>query len=177
MQFLSSNRFRRTPVNTHSDPDPSAFPPEKDENANYLRRLRDSPVSAPGAKTKTPGSALSGSVHPAPHPTTFLRERRKTPRFICSGRVALITEGTELRRWGTLTDISLHGCYVEMDTTFPVGAKLELAIESIGIKIKTAAVVRANYPSLGMGISFGEIDPQQTAKLQQLLISLAGRKA
>jgi hypothetical protein len=64
-----------------------------------------------------------------------------------------------------------------MDSTFPVGTNVDLAVESIGIRIKTAAVVRANYPSLGMGISFGTIDPQQTAKLQQLLVSLAGRKA
>jgi hypothetical protein len=64
-----------------------------------------------------------------------------------------------------------------MDSTFPVGTNLDLAIESIGIRIKTAAVVRANYPSLGMGISFGALDPQQTAKLQQLLVSLASRKA
>jgi hypothetical protein len=177
MQFMSSNDFRRTFVNQHSDSDQSAFPPEKDDNANYLRRLRDGPTSVPGAKNKTPGSAAQGAAYPAPRPAPALRERRKTPRYVCSGRVELIAEGTEVRLWGTLTDISLHGCYVEMDSTFPVGTNLDLAIESIGIRIKTAAVVRANYPSLGMGISFGAIDAQQTAKLQELLVSLAGRKA
>ena len=65
--------------------------------------------------------------------------------------------------WGTLTDISLHGCYVEMNATFPVDTKVDLVLKSFGIRIHTPGRVRATYPSLGMGICFAEIEPVRTA--------------
>jgi hypothetical protein len=53
---------------------------------------------------------------------------------------------------GTITGISLPGCYVEMNTTFPVGTKVDLVLKSFGIRIEAPGTVRATYPFLGMGI-------------------------
>jgi hypothetical protein len=78
---------------------------------------------------------------------------------------------------GTLTDISLHGCYVEMNNTYPVGTKLSLELEVISMRIKLAGVVRAAYPFLGMGISFGQVEASRLAQLQELLVALVARKA
>ena len=75
---------------------------------------------------------------------------------------------------GTLTDISLHGCYLQMTTTFPVGTKVDLVLNSLDFKIKTLGTIRATYPSLGMGISFSEMQSEQVERLQQLLVSLSG---
>jgi len=74
--------------------------------------------------------------------------------------------------WGTLTDISLHGCYVEMKTTFPIGTKVELLLRSFGILIQARGTVRTSYPLLGMGICFVEIEAGQQAQLKQLLDAL-----
>jgi hypothetical protein len=82
-------------------------------------------------------------------------------------------EGTSNSLTGTLTDISLHGCYVEMSTTFPVGTKIRMMLRSGGISIQAPGLVRASYPFLGMGISFSELEPAQQANLNQLLNSLA----
>jgi hypothetical protein len=79
--------------------------------------------------------------------------------------------------WGTVTDVSLHGCYVEMNTTFPVGAKVGLVLKSFGIRIETPGTVRASYPFLGMGICFTEIEPAEQLHLKQLLAALSGRGA
>ena len=79
--------------------------------------------------------------------------------------------------WGTVTDVSLHGCYVEMNTTFPVGTKVDLVLKSFGIRIETPGTVRASYPFLGMGICFAEIEPVQQTQLKQLLAALPGRSA
>ncbi|HEY6302122.1 MAG TPA: hypothetical protein VIX14_03565, partial [Terriglobales bacterium] len=38
-------------------------------------------------------------------------------------------------RVGTLTDVSLHGCYLEMNTTFPVGTKVKLVLKSFGVRV------------------------------------------
>lgn len=79
--------------------------------------------------------------------------------------------------WGTVTDVSLHGCYVEMNTTFPVDTKVGLVLKSFGIRIEAPGTVRASYPFLGMGICFAEIEPAQQLQLKQLLAALAGRSA
>ena len=82
-----------------------------------------------------------------------------------------------MRIWGTVTDVSQHGCYVEMNTTFPVGTKVDLVLKSFGIRIETPGEVRVSYPFLGMGICFGEIEPVQQMQLKQLLAALSGRSA
>jgi hypothetical protein len=79
--------------------------------------------------------------------------------------------------WGTLTDLSLQGCYVEMNNIYPVGTKLNMELEAISMKVKLSGIVRAAYPFLGMGISFDAIEFKQLAQLQELLTALAGRKA
>jgi hypothetical protein len=77
--------------------------------------------------------------------------------------------------WGTVTDVSLHGCYVEMNTTFPIGTKVDLILKSFGIRIETLGTVRASYPDLGMGICFTEIQAAHQSHLKELLATLAGR--
>ncbi len=66
---------------------------------------------------------------------------------------------------------------VEMNTTFPVGTKVNLVLKSFGIRVQAPGTVRATYPFLGMGICFAEIEPEQQLQLKQLLAALAGHSA
>jgi PilZ domain len=131
-----------------------------DSSVNYLRRLRGNPSG--GARTEA-------------GPNVIWRERRQSPRLRCSGSVEFRAAGNEARLWGTLTDISLHGCYVEMNSTFPVQTKADLILKSCGIRIQVPGTVRTSYPSLGMGICFDEIEPKQAVELKRLLAALAER--
>jgi hypothetical protein len=143
-----------------------------EEGVNYLRRLKgNAPAGAPadGGAKRDAASATT--------PTVEWKERRQSPRLRCSGSVEFRAEGSDVRMWGTLTDVSLHGCYVEMNTTFPVDTKVDLVLKSFGIRIHTAGTVRASYPFLGMGIRFEEIEPEQQQQLKQLLEALAGHSA
>ena len=79
------------------------------------------------------------------------------------------------RLWGTLTDVSLHGCYLEMTNTFPVGTRVQLVLNSCGRCIQTPGSVRASYPALGMGIRFGEMEAASLQQLKQLLTLLSGQ--
>ena len=83
-------------------------------------------------------------------------------------------ESDETQTWGKLTDISLHGCYVEMTNTYPVDTRVELVMKSCGLRIQAAGDVRASYPGLGMGICLTRIDPLQKLQLIQLLSKLTG---
>jgi hypothetical protein len=60
--------------------------------------------------------------------------------------------------WETFTDISLHGCYVEAQATYPVGTVLQIKLEANGVKVEITGNVRVSYPYLGMGIAFCKHD-------------------
>jgi hypothetical protein len=159
-------------VDPHIHPEEHGYSPDSsksEEGVNYLRRLKGelakrAPVEAGG---KVGGNAPEAT-------STFPPERRRTTRLRCSGSVEFQVMDSEVRMWGTLTDISTHGCYVEMSNTFPVDTQVYLVLKSCGYRVQAPGTVRASYPALGMGICFSEIDPVQQQQLQQLLAMLAG---
>jgi hypothetical protein len=151
-------------------PDRSPDAAEADEGANYLRRLKT--LAAEDAPS-TP-AATSSIVTPATASAPGFKERRRSPRFQCSGSAEFWPEGSDVRMWGTLTDVSLHGCYVEMNNNFPVGTRVRLTLEALGVRVRVLAAVRVSYPFLGMGMCFSEIEPEQQLQLQQLLAALSG---
>jgi hypothetical protein len=144
-----------------------------EDSVNYLRRLKG--AVAEGAPAG--GAAKGGGRAPADANSLEWKERRQSPRLRCSGSVEFRTEGSDVRLWGTLTDISLHGCYVEMNATFPIDTKVDLVLKSFGVRIQVPGTVRTSYPFLGMGICFAEIEPGQQLQLKQLLDALAGHSA
>ena len=144
-----------------------------EEGVNYLRRLRGNTSEGAAADAAPAAKSRGGAVTP----TVEWKERRQSPRFRCSGSAEFRAEGSDGRMWGTLTDVSLHGCYLEMSSTFPLGTKVDLILKSCGIRIQVLGTVRASYPSLGMGICFAEIEPEQTLQLKQLIATLTGHNA
>ncbi len=149
-------------------------PPRAGEDgASYLRRLKEQP----GDDSPTPPANAGSASAPTPAAPVFGRERRRSPRFQCSGSVELQPQDGSAHMWGVLTDISLHGCYVEMPTTFPQETLVSLNIEVLGVRFSTRAKVRVSYPSLGMGMCFTEIKPEQQTQLGQLLKAVAGQRA
>lgn len=95
----------------------------------------------------------------------------------CTGSVELRIAGSGLPMRGSLKDISLHGCYVEMPVTCPVGTKVWLAMEADGVRVLAEATIRASYPALGMGMCFAEIAATQQLRLKEILARLAEKRA
>jgi hypothetical protein len=157
----------------HGQSGPPTDSSDGEEGMNYLRQLK---VNAPeGASANV--AANRGGETPASANGSDWKDRRQSPRLRCSGNVEFRTEESDLRFWGTLTDVSLHGCYVEMTTTFPAGTEVNLVLKSFGVRIQVAGTVRGSYPSLGMGICFKKIEPAERTQLRQLLDALAGHGA
>jgi len=160
-------------VDPHIYPEQPGCSPDSgksEDSVNYLRQLKVE-FGEPA-----PADALPSGHGRAPGPTEVFEsdERRKSPRLHCSGSAEILAEGSDVRMWGTLTDVSLHGCYLEMSGVFPVDTIVELVLKSCGIRIHAQGRVRASYPALGMGICITEIEPGQQAQLKQLLALLAG---
>lgn len=116
------------------------------------------------------------TAHP-PESTPNSREKQRSLRFQCTGTIEFWVAGEDAPIRGNLTDVSLHGCYAEVPTAVPANTPITLDIESLGVRFHTDANVRVSYPSLGVGICFSHIEPEQQAQLQRLLKSLANERA
>jgi hypothetical protein len=135
------------------------------DGAEYLRRLKQDDQGSQPPVTQVTGQFLK----PAP----VGAERRATPRYKCQGSAEVREENSEVHTWGSITDISLHGCYLEMTATFPVGTIVQLTLELGGNRVETKGEVRATYPFLGMGIVFRELSSQNRLRLGDMVLMAA----
>ena len=135
--------------------------------ADYLRRLKAGESGSP-SKESGPSPDVTPASDTPPEP-----ERRRSPRYPCQGSAKFRPVGSEIHSWGSFTDVSVNGCYVEVTATFPVGARLELILEVSGIRAEIMGEVRVTYPFLGMGIAFREVSDENRRLLAQMVRSLA----
>lgn len=155
---------------------------ETNEGVAYLKALKQSigPVAASaaaparepyeGCAEERPDSsdaaALSGEQFQGP-------EKRRSPRYKCEGSAELREDNCDVRTWATFKDVSLHGCYVEAQATYPVGTLLHIKLEANGFRVETRGNVRVNYPYLGMGIAFVEMSEENRVQLKGLLSTIS----
>lgn len=142
-----------------------------ESSVEYLRRLRNQ--EPPGSEHTAPGQPVAPKLFVPQASASAAPERRSSPRYKCEGSAEFRIEGSEFRTWGTFTDISMNGCYVEMTATFPVGSRVDLSLELHGVRFQAKGEVRVSYPLLGMGIAFTEISERDRACLRDLIEGLA----
>lgn len=134
----------------------------------------------PAQGTALPVSASGAAAAVAPeHRDVFANDttregRRHMPRYACRGGGEIRQPGMKTVVWGSMTDISRSGCYLETLTTLPRNARCELMLNVEGIEIRTGAEVRVSHPSMGMGLQFTDMDPTDQNRLDELLTKLAG---
>ena len=68
-----------------------------------------------------------------------------------------------------LTDLSLGACYVESESPFPVGTRLDLILQARGTFAGAGGSVRVLHPGHGMGIEFLAETEQQRAAVEGFL--------
>lgn len=148
---------------------------ENDATISYLLALRQataSQASAPGLATKT-DSSTSAEGNATPARQFQGAEKRRSPRYKCEGSAEIREDGRDVRTWATFTDISLHGCYLEAQATYPPGTALHMKLEANGIVVESKGNVRVSYPYLGMGIAFEDMSEENQARLRRLLATLS----
>lgn len=152
---------------------------EMNEGVAYLRALKQSGGPSDGAVT-APARELPPADQPQPASTAAPAddkfkgaEKRRSARYKCVGSAEVREEGCDVRTWATFTDVSLHGCYVEAQATYPAETVLNLKLEANGVRVENKGIVRVNYPYLGMGISFEDMSEDTEAQLKRLLATLS----
>lgn len=145
---------------------------DNDDDIAYLRALKQSsaPAASAPAAVNSPFASTSGS---GPSDSFKGAEKRRSPRYKCEGSAEMCEVSCEVRTWATFTDISLHGCYVEAQATYPVGSVLRLKLEANGQRVEVTGNVRVSYPYLGMGIAFVEMTEDNQSRLKNMLVSLS----
>lgn len=147
------------------------------ESVSYLVGLRNSARSnaeatPPSLKAESQ-QPLADTIAPSGDPQYRGAEKRRGPRFKCEGSAELRQDGCDIRTWATFTDVSLHGCYVEAQATYPTGTLLHMKLEANGIRVETKGNVRMNYPYLGMGIAFEDMSGEDVLRLRQMLATIS----
>jgi hypothetical protein len=96
-------------------------------------------------------------------------ERRREPRipFIASAQVQDESSGSRLP--SRISDISLHGCYVDIIHPFPDGTSVQIKIFTETHEFEAPATVVYNHPHLGMGLLFRQVNPESMAVLSSWL--------
>jgi len=68
-----------------------------------------------------------------------------------------------------LTDLSLGGCYLDINSPFPVSTRVTLSMRANGVELKTEGVVRVMHPEKGMGVEFTQSTAEHRGLLERFL--------
>jgi len=152
---------------------------EINDGTAYLMALKHS-VAQPGGAATAPAPEAAprdqlAAAGATPHADDQFHgaEKRRSPRYKCEGSAEVREEGCDVRTWATFTDVSLHGCYVEAQATYPAGTALNLKLEANGVRVESKGTVRVTYPYLGMGIAFETMSDENKDHLKRLLATLS----
>ena len=99
-------------------------------------------------------------------------ERRIAQRYICSGVASIWHPGAKYFVRGTVTDLSLTGCYVAMMTPLEVHDRVVLMVNINGTEVRMAAEVRTSHPGVGMGLRFRDLVETDLSSLRVLISGL-----
>ncbi len=152
------------------------MPQEMNEGVAYLRALKQT-VSRPEAASPE-ASSSDRRADAAPAAATVGErfqgsDKRRAPRYKCEGSAQIREDGKEVHTWATFSDISVHGCYVEAQATYPAGTILHMKMEAHDIRFETQGTVRVSYPYLGMGIAFTNVSAENEEHLRRLLATIS----
>jgi hypothetical protein len=101
--------------------------------------------------------------------SSLRKEQRRTPRYTFIASAELIEQKTDVRIATRVSELSLHGCYLDMMNPFPQDTHVLVKIFAGEDFFQAKAKIIYVQPNLGAGVSFLEVEPQALAVLQRWL--------
>jgi c-di-GMP-binding flagellar brake protein YcgR len=71
-----------------------------------------------------------------------------------------------------LTDLSMGGCYLEIQSPFPASTRVTISMRAAAMELRAEGVVRVMHPDRGMGVEFTQTTPQHREGLEKFLAVL-----
>jgi len=97
------------------------------------------------------------------------RERRRSPRYSFIASAELVEEASDVRIVTRVSELSLHGCYLDMMNPFPVDTLVIVKISAADNFFQAHAKIIYSQPNMGAGVTFREVEPQYVEVLQRWL--------
>jgi hypothetical protein len=94
-------------------------------------------------------------------------ERRRSSRIPFAASAEIIDEAENTRSTTQVSDLSLHGCFVQLPNPFPEGTPVTIEIYKDEDFVETPATVAYFMPKRGMGLTFTGTEPQFAAVLKK----------
>jgi PilZ domain len=104
-------------------------------------------------------------------------ERRKFARHTCRIETEVLAEGSSAGVFGTVADLSLGGCYVEMLSPLPVDTLIRLSLNLGTATLRLSGRVCSSQMGFGMGVSFTEMGPEDFEILRRFAPPAADSEA
>jgi hypothetical protein len=102
-------------------------------------------------------------------------ERRRAPRYSFIAMAEIVDEKENARTSSRVSDLSLHGCYVELVNPFPQGTDVTIEICTDTESVETRATVAHFEPKRGMGLIFSDMPDHCTNVLNKWVVQARGR--
>jgi hypothetical protein len=104
-------------------------------------------------------------------------DKRRTPRYPFIATAELIEEQADVRIASRVSELSLHGCYLDMMNPFPEGTRVKLKVYSGNLYFESKAQVIYVQMNIGAGVRFDHILPEHQKVLDQWLDELSKTQA
>lgn len=104
-------------------------------------------------------------------------ERRIAKRYPFTASAEVVDLRSKARVTGRSSDLGIGGCYIDTLAPFAVGAAVQIRLERDQRKFEATGIVTYALVSMGMGLAFTDIKPEQRALLKEWVAELSGEKA
>jgi hypothetical protein len=105
------------------------------------------------------------------------QDRRRSPRYPFVGSIEMREGTSEDKRTARVKELSLNGCYVDMECPYLMGTTLAIKLFTETEFFEAQASVVYSQPNHGMGLMFRETRPYYLAVLRKwLLAAMMGKK-
>ena len=101
-----------------------------------------------------------------------MQEERRGLRLAFNARAEVAPEGSPGKTVvGTVTSLSLNGCFIQISASFPSNALISVKILQEGASFEGKARVVHVQAGSGIGISFREVRPYSQSVLQKWILA------
>src|SRR5258708_34507453 len=96
-------------------------------------------------------------------------EKRRSPRYSFIASAELIEEKADVRIASRVSELSLHGCYLDMMNPFPTGTMVMVKIAAGDAFFEAKSKIIYSQPNMGAGVGFLQVARHSQAVLERWL--------
>jgi hypothetical protein len=102
-------------------------------------------------------------------------ERRRARRYQLVAEAEIVSPLSDVCLKARTSDVSLVGCFMNTTFSLPLGTEIRLQLKYEQTTLITSGAVARSEPSMGFGVSFGNMKAAQRILLQKWLEGLTVR--